>query len=172
LFWQEGAPTILQSLYRRVGSKLKQIYRSPVTWPYPCFNGCKYSIIIKNITFLGRMQILGDQGFRCPAFALQATAGRCQVLEDRWQMTENRRPPFAQRASEGRQMTEGEDSNLWRKAHRVDNSEKSNALPFAVKSEIRNPKSKIATYPPATIGIRYTSASSGIIVLSKLGRET
>ena len=118
------------------------------------------------------MQILGDQGFRCPAFALQATAGRCQVLEDRWQMTENRRPPFAQRASEGRQMTEGEDSNLWRKAHRVDNSEKSNALPFAVKSEIRNPKSKIATYPPATIGIRYTSASSGIIVLSKLGRET
>jgi hypothetical protein len=59
------------------------------------------------------MQILGDQGFRCPAFALQATAGRQvsedreQKTDDRKQMTDDRRPPFAQRASEGRQMSEG-----------------------------------------------------------------
>jgi hypothetical protein len=41
----------------RVGSKLEQISGCPVTWPYACLNGCKYSIIIKNIISFGRMQI-------------------------------------------------------------------------------------------------------------------
>jgi len=52
----------------RVGSKLKKIYRSPITWPNACFNGCKYSIIIKNITSFGRMQISAVAGL--PGFWL------------------------------------------------------------------------------------------------------
>ena len=45
-------------------------------------------------------------------------------------------------------------------------------MSFARQSAIRNPKSQIKTYPPATIGIKNISALSGIVVLSKLGLET
>jgi len=40
-----------------------------------------------------------------------------------------------------------------------------------LKSEIQNHKSQINTYPPAIIGIKKTSVLSGMVVLSKLGRE-
>jgi len=78
----------------------------------PWLRDCKISIIIKNITSFGRMQILGVQGFRCPAFALQATAGRQvsgvrgQMANSREQKTPLRPKGFGGQAADRKQMTE------------------------------------------------------------------